>query len=182
MLDLPPGPTASPIVQALAYHREPLRVLRRLRARYGPVFTLRFPLKDPLVFVGAPEALDALLGGDPSRAHAGAARRSILPQASPVSPFGGDEAAHQLSRARMWSAFAPERMTRIEPRIAELTREHVARWPTGRPFRMLEAIRELCTDITVRLLLGVEDPAPVEVVGAAVAALVGDGHADDFSV
>jgi cytochrome P450 len=48
-------------------------------------------------------------------------------------------------------------MTRIEPRIAGLTAEHVARWPTGRPFRVLEAMRALCTDVTVRLVLGVED-------------------------
>lgn len=157
MLDLPPGPGVSPLVQAIAYHREPLRVLRRLRARHGSVFTLRFPLKDPLVFVTDAEAVYTLLDADPSRAHAGVARRSVLPQASAASPFGGDAAAHQLSRARMWAGFAPERMARIEPCIAELASEHVARWPVGRPFRVLEAIRTLCTDITVRLLLGVLD-------------------------
>jgi cytochrome P450 len=156
-----------PIVQAIAYHQEPLRMLRRARARYGPVFTLRFPLKDPLVFVVAAEALDTLLDADPIWAQAGAARRSILPQASPASPFGGDAAAHQLSRARMWPGFAPERMARIEPRISALTTAHVARWPIGRPFRVLEAFRTLCTDITVRFVLGVEDSdTAVELVRA----------------
>src|ERR1700710_2976793 len=100
MQSLPAGPLLPELVQAVAYHRDPLGVLCRARARYGPVFTLRFQLKDPLVIVAAPGALRELLASDPDRARAGAARRSILPQASPASPFGGDATAHQTSRAR----------------------------------------------------------------------------------
>jgi cytochrome P450 family 135 len=102
---LPPGPSLPPVLQAVAYHRDPLGVLRRARARYGPVFTLRFPYKAPLVFVADVDAVDSLLVSDPDRAHAGSARRAILLQASTSSPFGGDAAAHQLSRARMWPGF-----------------------------------------------------------------------------
>jgi cytochrome P450 len=158
MQSLPAGPSLPEIVQAVAYHRDPLGVLRRARARYGPVFTLRFPIKDPLVIVAAPEALGKLLASDPERARAGAARRSILPQASSTSPFGGDATAHASSRARMWAGFAPARIAAIEPSIAILAGEHAARWPRHRPFRLLEAMRALCTDIAVGLLLGVNDP------------------------
>jgi cytochrome P450 family 135 len=158
MQNLPAGPSLPELVQAVAYHRDPLGVLRRAKARYGPVFTLRFPLKDPLVIVAVPEALGELLASDPDRAHAGAARRSILPQASPASPFGGDATAHQTSRARMWPGFAPERISAIEPSIAELASKHAARWPRHRPFRLLEAMRALCTNITVGLVLGIDDP------------------------
>jgi cytochrome P450 family 135 len=108
MQSLPAGPSLPEIIQAVAYHRDPLGVLRRARARYGPVFTLRFPLKDPLVIVAAPEVLAELLASDPGRAHAGPARRSILPQASSASPFGGDATAYQTSRSRMWPGFAPQ--------------------------------------------------------------------------
>ncbi|HEX3689334.1 MAG TPA: cytochrome P450 [Solirubrobacteraceae bacterium] len=146
------------VVQAVAYHRDPLGVLLRARARYGPVFTLRFPLKDPLVFVAAPEALGELLRSDPDRAHAGKARRSVLPQASAASPFGGDAMAHEASRARMWPGFAPQRVVAIEPSIAQLACAHAARWPRHRPFRVLEAMRTLCTDITVGLVLGIDNP------------------------
>jgi cytochrome P450 family 135 len=159
MQSLPAGPSLPEIVQAVAYHRDPLGVLRRARARYGPVFTFRFPLKDPLVIVSAPEALSELLTSDPDRAHAGAARRLVLPQASPASPFGGDATAHETSRARMWPGFAPERISAIEPSIARLASNHAARWPIHRPFRLLEAMRRLCTDITVGLVLDVENPA-----------------------
>jgi cytochrome P450 family 135 len=157
MPSLPPGPVLPEITQAVAYHRDPLGVLRRAAARYGPVFTLRFPLKQPLVFVAATQALNELLHSDPQRAHAGSARRSILPQASPTSPFGGDAETHATSRARMWPGLSPDRIRAIETGIGDLAVEHVARWPTHRPFRLLEAMRTLCTDITVRLVLGIED-------------------------
>jgi cytochrome P450 family 135 len=155
---LPPGPSLPAVVQAVAYHRDPLGVLRRARARYGPVFTLRFPYKAPVAFVVDPGAVDMLLHADPDRADAGSARRSVLPQASVSSPFGGDASAHQLIRAQMWPGFSPERIAAIEPGIAELATTHAARWPTLRAFRLLEAMRSLCTEVAVRLLLGISDP------------------------
>jgi cytochrome P450 len=136
------------------------------------VFTLRFPYKAPLVFVAAADALDELLQGDPQRAHAGAARRAILPQASTVSPFGGDAAAHQASRARMWPGFSSDRIAVIEPQIAELAAEHVRRWPVGRPFQLLEAMRQLCTEITVRAVLGVRHPARSDALVDAIRSML----------
>lgn len=162
------GPTVPAIAQALAYHRDPLGVLRRLKARHGPVFTLRFPLKEPLTFIATPSVLPLVLHADPGRAHAGAARRVLLPQASERSPFGGDEQAHDASRARMWPGFAPERIRAIEPALARLAEEHVRSWPTARPFRLLEAMRTLCTDITVNLVLGITDPLRRRDLGAAI--------------
>src|SRR4051794_16069310 len=40
---LPPGPSAPPIVQTVAFHRDPLGVLRRVGGGPGPVFSLRLP-------------------------------------------------------------------------------------------------------------------------------------------
>src|SRR3954471_2278599 len=66
---LPPGPQLPAALQTVAYHRDPLGVLRRARARYGPVFTLRLALKGPVVFVAAPEAVARLLASDRARAR-----------------------------------------------------------------------------------------------------------------
>jgi cytochrome P450 len=72
----------------------------------------------------------------------------------------------------MWPAFAPERIEHLDSSIAELTRRHVDGWPTGRPCRVLEATRTLCTDITVRLVLGINDePRRGELVRAIRALL-----------
>ena len=58
MSSLPPGPDRSALLQTLAYHRDPLGVLRRVRGRHGPVFTLRQSLKGPLVIVADLESVD----------------------------------------------------------------------------------------------------------------------------
>jgi cytochrome P450 family 135 len=57
----------------------------------------------------------------------------------------------------MWPGFCPERTAAIEPGIAELVASHAAGWPVLRPFRLLEAMRSQCTEVTVRLVLGVSD-------------------------
>src|SRR4051794_6387745 len=101
------------LARTMAYHRDPLGVLRRLRARHGPVFALELALKGPVCFVAAPDAVDELLAADPGRAHAGEARRTVLPQASPLSPFGADGTEHHATRRRMAPAFAPEAMERL---------------------------------------------------------------------
>jgi cytochrome P450 len=41
----------------------------------------------------------------------------------------------------------------------------MARWPQGRPMRMLEAARELSLDVIVRIMFGVTDPADVARIG-----------------
>src|SRR5436305_9087848 len=98
---LPPGPPLPALLQSPLFARDPVGVLRRCRARYGPVFTLRFSTVGPVAVVADSSSVVELLGSDPDYAHAGEARRSILPQASPDSSFGADEVKHAQARARL---------------------------------------------------------------------------------
>jgi cytochrome P450 len=99
---------------------------------------------DAALAAGLPES-------DPHGSHAGQARRAVLPMASPRSVFGGDEAAHDAAHAAQVGWFAdPDRDA-----IAAIAREHVARWPRGRPFRLLPRMRALADAIFVREALGV---------------------------
>jgi cytochrome P450 len=104
--ELPPGPTAPDLVQTVAFHRDPLGVLKRARARYGPVFTLRLSIAGPTVFVADPRAIEPLMTADPSTARAAEARRKVLPFASDRSTFGADGPQHQATRARIAGGFA----------------------------------------------------------------------------
>src|SRR5437660_1599057 len=144
----PPGPGLPAVVQAVAYHRDPLGVLRRARARYGPVFTLR--VTDPVVFVADPAAVEAVTRAG----HAGEARRAILPLASPASLFGADAGEHRALRLAMEPAFSG-----LDQAVIEATaREHVARWPRGRPFSLLARTRSLADDVFARTVLGLDRP------------------------
>jgi cytochrome P450 len=145
----PPGPELPPFAQTIAYHRDPLGVLRRARARHGSVFTLRVP--DPIVFVADPAAIEPVMLGE----RAGAARRDVLPLASPRSLFGADGDEHRRLREELEPRFAAV----DEEAIAAIAREHVATWPRGVPFRLLPRMRSLATDVFGRVILGLPSSA-----------------------
>src|SRR3954451_12012971 len=107
---LPDGPAIEPHLQAFSYHRDPLGFLLRARDRYGPVFTMRMAGKEAMVVIGDPALVPILLGADPRFACAGEARRAVLPQASPRSPFGADGSEHEAIRGLMAPALLPDRI------------------------------------------------------------------------
>src|SRR3954452_25350701 len=153
----PPGPDANVLTQTVAFHRDPLAFLRQQQQELGDVFQVRLLTARAAFVVAAPEAVESLLDSDPERAHAGEARRAVLPFASARSVFGGDADAHHSARARIAPAFAPEAIDSRRGQIAAIAERHAAGWPLGRPFRLLSRLRTLCDEIFVRLVLGVRD-------------------------
>jgi cytochrome P450 len=153
----PPGPDANVLAQTVAFHRDPLEFLRRQQEEYGDVFQIRLLTARPTFVVTEPEAVESLLDADPERAHAGEARRAVLPFASSRSVFGGDADAHRAARARIAPAFAPEAIDSRRAEIAAIAERHASEWPLGRPFRLLSRLRTLCDEVFVRLVLGVRD-------------------------
>lgn len=153
----PPGSEANVLAQTVAFHRDPLEFLRRQQEQFGDVFQIRLLTARPTFFVAEPEAVEALLDSDPERAHAGEARRAVLPFASSRSVFGGDAAAHRAARTRIAPAFAPEAIDSHREQIAAIAERHAAGWPLGRPFRLLSRLRTLCDEVFVRLVLGVRE-------------------------
>src|SRR5215218_8435429 len=105
---VPPGPDSNVLAQTVAFHRDPLGFLRRRQEELGDVFRIRLLTARPTFVVADPDAVRSLLEADPGRAHAGEARRAVLPFASTRSVFGGDAAAHRSARGRIAPAFAPE--------------------------------------------------------------------------
>ena len=156
-LEPPPGPDANVLAQTVAFHRDPLEFLRRQQEEFGDVFQIRLLTARPTFVVAEPEAVEALLGSDPERAHAGEARRAVLPFASSRSVFGGDAGAHRAARGRIAPAFAPEAIDSRRGAIAAIAERHASGWPLGRPFRLLSRLRTLCDEVFVRLVLGVRD-------------------------
>jgi cytochrome P450 len=154
---LPPGPDLGVLGQTVAFHRDPLSFLRTQQAEHGDVFVLRLLSARPLFVVADPEAISLLLDSDPRSAHAGEARRQILPFASTRSIFGGDEEAHRAARARIAAAMSAEAIAPKRAAMARIAERHALGWPRGRPFRLLSRLRTLADEIFVRLVLGVRD-------------------------
>lgn len=154
--------------QTVAFHRDPLGFLRRRQAERGDVFAVRLLTARPTFVVADPAAVETLLGSDPETAHAGEARRAVLPFASTRSVFGGDGESHRAARARIAAALAPETIDARRAAMAEIAARHASAWPLGRPFRLLSRVRTLCDEIFVRLVLGVRDPGTAEELIAAI--------------
>jgi cytochrome P450 len=165
----PPGPNSGVLAQTVAFHRDPLQFLRRQQEELGDVFQVRLLTARPTFVVTEPETVKELLGADPERAHAGEARRAVLPFASARSVFGGDAESHRAARGRIAPAFAPEVIDSRRREIAAIAERHASQWPLGRPFRLLSRIRTLCDEVFVRLVLGVRD----EEVAADLVAAIG---------
>lgn len=154
---LPPGPDRGRLTQTVTFARDPVRVLLSARKAYGSVFTLRFAGVGPVVAVALPGELPRLLSSDPGDAHAGQARRSVLPYASPRSVFGGDEEEYRTARGRVAAHFARDAVAAHAPTIAHIAERHVACWPQGRPFPLLGRVRPLVAEVFLRCLLGIQD-------------------------
>jgi len=138
--------------------RDPLRVLRGLRDRFGPVFTIR-STNGPMVVVGAAEELARLTELDPGSARAGEARRRVLPQASPRSVFGGDDERHLAASARIAGALTPDLIAPLEAEMAAIAERHAASWPARRPFQLRVKLRDVADEVWVRLVLRPRDEA-----------------------
>jgi cytochrome P450 family 135 len=153
----PPSHSARVFAQTVRFHRDPLGFLREAQSELGDVFMIRLLTARPLAVVADPRAVEALLASDYGPAHAGAARRAILPFASERSAFGGDGEVHRAARARIAPLFAREALAAKRQAMGEIATRHAASWPIERPFRLLERMRDITDEIFVRLVLGVDD-------------------------
>ncbi|MEA2254624.1 MAG: cytochrome family [Solirubrobacteraceae bacterium] len=162
------GPSLGPLAQTVAFHRDPLGVLRRARARHGDLFTLRLATVRPIFVVADLDDIEALLAADPRAARAGEARREMLPMASPRSIFGSDGARHAAARRRVAAVFEPDAVERRANAIAAIAARHVDSWPRTRPMRLLPRMRAVVDEVFVRILLGVADGARARAIAAAI--------------
>lgn len=114
--------------------------------------------------------------GDPALAkQVFAAKPDVLLGGAGVGPAGAiygnrsmfvqEEPEHLRRRKLLTPPLLGSALAGYVPIIEEATRRAMARWPQGRPMRMLEAGRELSLDVIVRVMFGVSDPADVARIG-----------------
>jgi cytochrome P450 len=160
----------------VALHRDPLGFLAGAQRDFGDLFTIRLATVGSVVAIADPLAVERLAeldsGAQGATAHAGEARRSVLPMASERSAFGADEEQHRRARARLHPAFSPEALAERTPQIQEIVRRHVAGWPRGRPTRLLARMRRLADEVFVREVLGVREPVTARRLAEAIGGLL----------
>jgi cytochrome P450 family 135 len=161
--ELPPGPGAPALIQALRYARNPLGFLARYQRQFGDVFTISFPYFDKVVYVASPELVKAVFTGPPSDFHAGEANATVLePALGPNSVLTLDDEPHMRQRKLLLPPFHGERVHRYGELIREVTREEMESWPVGEPFALRPHTQRITLAVILKAVFGVHDPARLD--------------------
>jgi cytochrome P450 len=159
---LPPGPRLPSLLQTIGWWNRPTVYVERLRARYGPRFTMRLLGQPPSVVLSDPEDLRELFAAAPDVLHPGEGARILEPIVGRNSVILLDEAPHLEQRKLMLPAFHGERMQRLTGLMTELTERELDSWPTDEPVALHERLQNLTMEIILRTVFGLDEGARLE--------------------
>ncbi|HLX37972.1 MAG TPA: cytochrome P450, partial [Candidatus Binataceae bacterium] len=151
---LPPGPD---YVATFGFVRNPYRFLDRCAKRFGDWFTVRVPGVSPFVFTSDPNAIREIFLGDANLLHAGEANRPLGAFMGERSVLFLDGAAHLHDRRMLLPAFNGDRMRAYGPIMREVTRDAIAKWPTGERFAVYPSLRAITFGVIMRAVFGLDE-------------------------
>ena len=156
--ELPPGPTAWPIVQLLRYARRPYGVMADAAQEFGSCYTIRGPGLPPMVVFSDPDAIKDIFTADPDALHGGEAQGPFL---GPLIGWNSllllDGARHRRERRLLMPPFHGERMQIYGRVIREIADRAIDRWPIGRPFRVHSEMQAITLDVILRAVFGLDE-------------------------
>ena len=171
-MSLPPGPRLPKAAQTARLARDPMGYMRRCRARYGELFTLRYHPFDTLVYVCDPEVIREIFTGDPEVFRAGEANQFMEPTLGPRSVLLLDGADHLRMRKLMLPPFHGRSVTRYRDVMADIAARELETWPIGRPFPLRPRMQAITLEVILRAVFGIEDSERLERLRTALLAML----------
>jgi cytochrome P450 len=156
-MSLPPGPSRPYLAQTIGWLTRPGPYSRKVRDRYGDVFTLNVEKRAPWVVLGHPDHVKQVFTGDPNVLHAGEGNAILKPLLGPRSVLLLDGSEHLQHRKAMLPPFHGERMQAYGDMVRTIAREEVATWPTGEPLATRLRTQDLTLEIIMRAVFGTRD-------------------------
>ena len=153
---LPPRPGLSRAMMSAGFMLTPTRFLEACRRDCGEYFTLRPQADRRLVITSDPVAVRQVFKGDPKLLHAGEANIVLAPILGSASTLLLDGAEHLRHRKLLLPPFHGERMRAYEEAITQIAERHVAGWPRGRRFGVLDGMQAITLEVIEQAVLGVE--------------------------
>ncbi len=172
---LPPGPSTPSLYNIARFARRPLDMLQTWQARYGNVFKVNFAGFGPGVYVGEPDAIQALFTGDQSDMRAGEANAILEPILGPKSVLILDGPEHLRQRKLLLPPFQGSRVAAFREVTREAAEREVATWGVGQEIVLRDRMRALTFDVICRAVFGVTDAARVAQLRDALVAVIDTG-------
>jgi cytochrome P450 len=169
---LPLGPKAPPSVNLIRLLERPLPSLLGWRERYGDLFTVRYPLFGTGVYVCDPDAIRGLLTGDQSDLLAGEANAPLAPVLGERSVLILDGREHLRQRRLLLPPFQGSAIEGFRQVIREVAQAEVSRWRRGETVVLRDRMRALTFEVIARAVFGVAEPARIERLRRALAAVI----------
>jgi cytochrome P450 len=141
----------------LVFRAAPLWTLERLRARYGPRFTIRPFGMAPLVLLADPHEAGAVFAASADTLRPGEGAAAIEPIVGPSSFLLADGEAHRRARALLRDPFARATAQEHAALVRAVAEEEIAAWPRGQAIALHPLLRSLTLRVILRLAFGVED-------------------------
>ena len=159
---LPPGPRTPAPIQTTGWWTRPTAWPLKLRARYGPRFTIRLMGQPRVVVLTDPDEIRQLFTAPPDVLHPGEGAQLLEPVVGRHSVILLDGAAHMEQRRLLLPAFHGDRMQRLTALMTELTERELDSWPTGQPLRLHPRLQQLTLEIILRAVFGLDEGARLD--------------------
>jgi cytochrome P450 len=151
MSPLPPGPRST-LLHSLRYARDPFGSSLRSLATYGDPYTAP-TVFGPQVVTADPAVVEDVFAADPaSFAATGAELLGPVMGASSVILVDGER--HRAARKLLAPPFHRAAIERLGEAIVEVARHRVGVLPRGHAFDIHGALREITSDVIVRIVFG----------------------------
>jgi cytochrome P450 family 138 len=151
---VPAGPRLPRQLQGLAFLVSRRAAMRRLRRRYGPVFSIDVPVFGRAVVISDPALVRQVFLA--STEVVGNAERNLGRVLGPGSLFSLDGDAHHRQRKLLVPPFHGKRMQSYEAIIEEETLRETASWPEGTPLPVLPSMMRITLNAILRAVFGAE--------------------------
>jgi cytochrome P450 family 135 len=151
---LPPGPRLPTFIQLAAWMSRPWGFMDWCAARYGDVFTLRFPRQRPWVVVSHPDSMKEVFTAPPEQLLAAESNRLIQPLVGANSLLLLEGDAHTEQRRLIVPSFRGNGLKFYTDTMTAVAQAEIARWPRGRPVRLYPLMQELTLEVMLRGVFG----------------------------
>lgn len=144
----------SVVVQRINWLFRPYEFLESLRNTYGDFFTLKVVGKEPLIFVGHPQAIQEIFNLPPEHLDVGSANAMLEPLLGSQSLVLLDGQPHQRYRKLLTPPFHGERMVSYGKLIGEITDTVTDNWKINESFDVRPYTKEISLQVILKAIFG----------------------------